>query len=571
MKLRKDTYNSGVALWKKFFMGTLTAIFAVWLNGCVSDDVTPTPNIEPDTPSSFYLTLNVSLPWSGNSRSTTTDGGNSSADPQGGRTNENKITSAYIYIFNKSDNDKKLLGYFYAAGDIMINTKASDAEYSLVAKIEDYQLLQMAGKELSLYVVANNGNMSQTYFSNEESMLDAKFNASALGAAPVKAFGTGGNGQECPMSNKNEFIIDLTKVKLADNESDDAKQSKLLEIIRRLFTGKFKDGDKEGVLWDVSKKVDGLYEGAEALELERSVARIDYKPGKGDNLPDNVYKLEGAKLDGGNVYLKIVSMQLFNISKEAFIFRHTAKGDLTAGKAENKEAFGVENGYSSGTVYNWVYDTDWDYKNNAVTENGALKSGDTPYFLNQPQTEEITGSNDYDWIVPGTEAYTTMEALSNGTKVEDYYPWYYIMENTLPSTDKMNLQLSTGIVFRVALCDESGTIITGSAPKRITLANYKYKEIQPSKANEKENEPAGYYLTYKYLIEHNRNKSGVIGEDGAIQDKAPMQIGIVRNNIYQISVSSFSNIPSPEEPDNFAIAVQVKVLPWVKHDIEINW
>lgn len=568
MKLRKDTYYSGVALWKKFFIGTLTAIFAVWLNGCVSDEVTPTPNIEPDTPSSFYLTLNVSLPSSGNSRSTTTDEGNSSDKPKEGRENENKITSAYIYIFNKADN--KLLGYFYASGDDMIKTKASDAKYSLVAKIEDYQLLQMAGKELSLYVVANNGNMPQTYFNNEESLLEAKLNATALEAAPVKAFGTDGNGQECPMSNKKEFSIDLTKVKLPDGESDDAKQSKLLEIIRGLFTDPLED--KDGVLWDVSKKVDGLYEGAEALELERSVARIDYKPGKSaSDLPDNVYKLEGAKLDGRDVYLKIVSMQLFNISKEAFIFRHTAEGDLTAGEAAKKKAFGVENGYSSGTVYNWVYDTDWGYKNNAETENGALKSGDTPYFLNQPQTEEITGSNDYDWIVPGTKAYTTMEVLSEGPIIEGYYPWYYVMENTLPSTDKMNLQLSTGIVFRVALCEMNGNLITGTDSKRITLADYRYKVIQPSNANEKGNEPAGYYLTYKYLIEHNRNKFGVIGEDGAIQDKAPMQIGIVRNNIYQISVSSFSNIPSPEEPDNFAIAVQVKVLPWVKHDIEINW
>ena len=63
--------------------------------------------------------------------------------------------------------------------------------------------------------------------------------------------------------------------------------------------------------------------------MERSIARIDYTSSQTGTAQD-VYEITNADEE---VYVKIVSMQLFNLSQKAFYFRHTAVAEGDVNKA----------------------------------------------------------------------------------------------------------------------------------------------------------------------------------------------------------------------------------------------
>ena len=528
-------------------------------------------------PTDLYFALDIMMPNENGSRSATEDGGGSEEPPLNGEGKEIEVSSAYIYFYNIDDGS--FVTSFFVSQSMVNKSQEkiegkSDGVYKLTAKVEYEQLKALLGNNLNLYVLANPRDFPG--FHTEES----DFLKSTFSFKPYP-FVTG--GILCPMSNLEKYEIDLSEYKVSEGDS----KSQVFDLIKGLFSGDY----EKGKLWDVSYGKDkdkdtgkDKYEGKGSLKLERSIARIDYKSSKTGDVKD-LYRIANAK---GDVFVKIVSMQLFNLSQKAFYFRHTAAAAEEVDKATG-DILPFGNEKNDGRLpapensYNWIADCDWEGTSPTYTKN---VSG----FLN-PMKSTTTENEKTNWSIGGDDSNlycTTMQDF--GTT--DYKEWYYINENTLPSTTDMTLEKATGIAFRVIVCNANGIPITGQAGGtfRITLGGNAgdkeghYRELEWTPTNDEEKEPGGFYMTYYYLIEHNNNQypssdqSGsssdnntVNGKDGKRNNLDPMQIGIVRNNVYQLSVTGINNIPDTKEPDNYSLSIDIKVLPWVKRSISVSW
>ncbi len=77
-----------------------------------------------------------------------------------------------------------------------------------------------------------------------------------------------------------------------------------------------------------------------------------------------------------------------------------------------------------------------------------------------------------------------------------------------------------------------------------------------------------YYLYYYHFIKHNDNNDPAKME--------PMEFGVVRNNIYKLSIQSISGLPrpynpeDPDEPTESEITITSKVKKWIYHRINID-
>lgn len=505
-------------------------------------------------PTDLYFALDIMMPNENGSRSATVDGGGSGVT-QNGKENENKVSSAWIYFYEEDGTkEEQLVADFFASRIENPEKNNSDVVCKLTAKIEYDQLKALLGKKLNLYVLAN----PRGFHTEESDFLKSTFSFTPL------PFVTG--GILCPMSNLDKYEIDLSEYKV----SVGASKSQVFDRISGLFSKNYDNGTEKGKLWEV---------GQEPLKLERSIARIDYKSSETRNVKD-LYRIANAKEE---VYVKIVSMQLFNLSQNAYYFRHTAEGGKTKA-TEPISPFGKEKNEGTSTdenSYTWIADCNWKGTSPNYTKNISL-------FLN-PMKSTTTENEKTTWSIEGDESNLYCTTMG-GFGTTDYKEWYYINENTLPSTDDMTLENATGIAFRVVVWDEVNgkPIETGNQGDtfRITLGESAgdkkghYRELEWTQSTN--DEPGGFYMTYYYLIEHNNRyspkQSGsssdnntVNGEDGKRNNLNPMQIGIVRNNVYQLSVTGINNIPDTKEPDNFSLSIDIKVLPWVKRSISVSW
>lgn len=535
------------------------------LSGCVNDAVEE-PVKSTVLPDKVYIELNVTIPGSDATRSQTEENGGSSGDANGknktepGMGNESTIESATLYFYQKVR--EGVIGNYLLslnASNTPVNSTINENPF-LKAEIkkDDVEKL-LLGQELYLFVVANTTN----YTTNSEGIDGAILN---FNDDYPKSVGT---GDYVPMVNYDYYEVDLSQVSDFEN---------FVELL------------DEGNIFNVSEKNNG-----EDLQLERCVARVDYKPTKlaSNGVEANVYKLGDYDL-----YVKITGLQPFNIKQQSYLFRHTMAG--TSEKSNygvdnniTPDLFGVErdsqNSGFSGVEgsYRWVADIDWGEKLERLgyceqDNSYALPGGD--YFNNQPKKNE---SGEYGLA---GDNYTKVddENLKDLKNLEDgYYPLWYISENTLPSTAAMMRGLSTGVAFRVILCkDDSGDPLLDSdisaenssiEVEAITSSSnfFNVKYNNEVKAIAEKLSDGSYAMTYWYMMEHNALTEAQ-GHEAGVMDA--MQFAVVRNNIYKLSVSKFSGFPDPfdpNEPDEpetgAAISVNVMVLPWAKHDISVTW
>lgn len=588
---------------KDIIKGFWLLLAAVALPSCSEEVETPTEGDNAPQEPEYYLSLKVNFNEDNNTRGATENNGNTSTDGENkGAGNESTLTSAHLFFFDATGDDDNIDSNPYVVQYFAHNLtiEPNSGTYSLIAKLEDWDLVRLAGKKLHLYVIGNMAvNIDYNNYKTEGAFLANTFTETTLGGTYARAFGEGIEGQSVPLNNYDIYIIDLSNI-TGSNDKE------IKDLFKVLFTGTYTpSGGEPGKLWYSSSENEIrdsggnlLYKGSGNLKLQRAVARVDYKAGE----PGNIYPLNNGlntntKDEDKQTYLKIQSLKLFNVGKEAYLYRHTAAGTQKAA-GDTRSYFGDENG-GVADKYNWIVTPDWNSKKGVSlgndlngNENIVLPQGTDLYF-NQPivtggKEKNEDGEFIYDWSVPGTEGYTTTAALDNwmtkngqdGTDLASgYTPWYYVMENTVPKTEMMTLPFCTGIAFRMVVWDkvkdEPLMKLDDGSSLVITMGNGAgdktgyYQEIEWSEEikDDKNNviEPAGYYLTYKYLIEHNNVKTGnVNGNSGNKSELAPMQIGIVRNNIYQIKVNSISSLPDPHEPDNITLSVEVKIWPWDK-------
>ena len=302
--------------------------------------------------------------------------------------------------------------------------------------------------------LADVGKISVRVLLNQAAGVNAgdndKFSLTGIDVAPLGDYGNPQN--YLPLSNIEEFVVDFSGLQKTDRS----------EFIKNLF----------GIIGtdrtiDLSKSV--LTNGVtppEEMNFERSVARIDFKPnhGKetnGNPLPDNVYQI--AEIP--NLYAKMQSLQVFNVSKSSYSFRHTSPGNSIEASLTGIEPFGKEN-YNEkfgevdddlnpipgSNIYKWMADCDWETKQTNYSKGPTTND----YFLNQPVT------NNGIYYLPTT--YTkgildlTAKDAEGNLKYEDgaWTKWCYISENTLPSTAAMTKGFCSGIAFNMYLCQKNG-------------------------------------------------------------------------------------------------------------------
>lgn len=533
-------------------------LFAGTMMSCSDrEEVAPEPDEELISDLEYYFTVTLTVPE--NTRSITEEDGSSNDGTQAGFENENKVSRAHLYFFDAERGD--YLISFTASQTLA--TEWLDSKYAIYAKISVAQMRELFSHNSShLYVIAN-ADPDQTTFTNETEFKSATFSISNLNNATdyARPFNMNSTyGFACPMANSDYYTIDLSSVNVNASSSD----AEVANAALSLFNSTYVDSDdNKANLWKISDR-HGF------LRLERSIARIDYKNYDEPQVfrpKDKNQNYYAFGPNGEQVYLEMAGMQVFNISKKSYSFRHTSDGNQTSGTRTggNIAIFDTENDNTTpagegNPDYRWIYDCDWGLKTQGNIGNaGSL-------FLNSAST--ING-----WKFQSS-AYTRYQALHDNNSADEttngYLPWHYVMENTLPNTDMMDLNYSTGVAFylKVILKDANGVdkTPTDGNPFRVYMPDLSY---QIPEWNEDEEY---YYFTYKYLIEHNNVKEGnVNGTTGEKTNKAPMQIGIVRNNIYQLSVNSINNLPDPNEPDNVYMTVSVNVLDWNRRIIDYDF
>ncbi|MCH5226260.1 MAG: fimbria major subunit [Muribaculaceae bacterium] len=345
---------------------------------------------------------------------------------------------------------------------------------------------------------------------------------------------------------------------------------------------------------NISKENEGIGS-VGTISLERVVARIDYKGQPEDEIPQpgipdenslddeeevdgqsNIYSLFGTT---NEVYLQIDYMQLFNVSEEEYLFRHSIRGNRSSAGYTDTDLvslFGKENDSNDEDIYSWIVDTDW--------QQGDLKGSSA--FI--PYTEEYISNSTRLFVkdVLATGANATHIGSAYGTDTRSmYHPCWYVSENTIPSVALMEktdgngeiiaAKYATGIKFLVKVLNKYGKPLVKNDPDKapqivfgtsedgksyitITMPNGYYQDIPWDETL------GGYYLTYYALINHNVPENWT-----EAQGLNPMHVGVVRNNVYQLTVKSIRNLPNPEEPKSMDL--EIRVLPWNYKSSEVEW
>lgn len=506
------------------------------LASCSNDGPQPKGELPAEVKSEgIFLSLDINFPETRSSRSQTNTEGNTGVDLPAS-SNENVINSVNLYFFeNKTGETGNLLLALTFADNNDKPTKdaSSNNIYKLVKEISLDDLKSVFGKDVNIYAIANH-TPSTSYGSTttEKVFLNDKFTQAAVGEGYLLTYS--GNGMECPMASYDKFNVNLKSYSVSQND----QLGDIYSVAHELF-----EIIGNAIYWEVKSG------GSNTINLERMVARVDYKDGS--KVPDknNIYKLSGhtssipeCDTDDGAVYLKVGKMQLFNVGKEAYNFRHTAAGADDAAAVSSVSAFGMERGNGSG--YNWIADSDWSTKN----------------LLNK--LEGVTGWPSF------TTGGTTADALTGSDK-SDYHAWNYLMENTVSSKSAMSDAACTGILFQVQLCKSDGSLYTSTSggEQRITRTsdNYFKKLNKDSEGH--------YYLIYKYLIPHNvgLTSSSVNGESGKETNLNPMHYGVVRNNVYQLELTDINGLPNPDKPEEVSLTLNVKVKPWEYEGYVTEW
>lgn len=247
-----------------------------------------------------------------------------------------------------------------------------------------------------------------------------------------------------------------------------------------------------------------------------------------------------------NWYVQLDDYALVNLSKDVYAVRHLAKADFSATKT-----FGLLD-----ATYRWVLDPNTTAKNSENTSNIA---GD--YFYNKVADVQAA---EKDYAADQTpESYAnyfsvlpTTAAEGQGGKIGTRLA--YCLENVV-KVDNQQPAMVTGIIFRAQIYNENhqamGTIYKCGGSYYTTLEQM-YSEHPGTTDFETYNSGKCYY--YSSDIMHS-------------SDDDHMKKVIMRNNVYVLSVKSFTDMGSAEvtiptggedHDKNFYLKLTSTILPW---------
>lgn len=339
---------------------------------------------------------------------------------------------------------------------------------------------------------------------------------------------------------------------------------------------------------------DNMYKLTAATNVERAVARFDYKNNGLYKLPngptgDQLMDGKGSKEE---LKIELIGYKIMNIGKS---FYHLKRVSDTF-QGVNYDYGGIE------LPNNYVVDADWEKKKEWLKSLEEAEQEETTFDIKSLFFVPLNGNDSDDYIsLDGLFEDNDENWSGNEGEILDrnnYKVLAYCTENTIPSDNEQLNGLSTAIVFKAE--------ITGDFIEEETIALYRYNntiynnwdrvweqykgensEASISTENEyyEQCQTAGKtpeitrwkvdnrkaYCYYAYWNRHNDNGiSTVMG---------PMEFAVVRNNIYKLDVQAIYKLGSPTDPTNpdkedpwepaepdekneIEMTVEVKVLNW---------
>lgn len=333
--------------------------------------------------------------------------------------------------------------------------------------------------------------------------------------------------------------------------------------------------------------IDKIY----TLEVERSVARFDYKTVKTDNrYPVSIDRDRIDQTENPGIEIQLTQAAVVNVNRSFYYLRRVGDEHLT-----NIEICGTE------TSENYVLDPFAADKVNGAA-GWASKADHYLYNLEAPDS--------WEWTQLSSLAQTEEDSEWGGNTEETkgYHIWRYVTENTAPDRASQVESISTGIVFKGRIvpgadCEaemaellragEEPVYVYGSRlygswsmVERAAATNedlrVAWEAVEKNGASLEEAHFTRYtpvngeYVNYYfYWTVHNDN--GVTDPEDP-DYLSPMKFAVVRNNVYKLAVEALFGFgatdPEPpdkpeEDPDTYML-VTVKILPWVERSFEIT-
>lgn len=537
--------------WNYLFMAMGVAMA---MTACSDDmDLGENPGTNPEeNVDQVFMQFALELPTA--SRSTTQTTGGSDAGVEIGQKKENTVSDVLVVITDGTTGAT----YDNYITKSYVETPASAGNNTYVVPFSSTALANYAGKSVNVYVFCNptselkGGDEATT--STEEINVDDTYKLSSVSDGTIWA--------------DNKFLMTN-----ADNNYS------------RPMPESFNNYKVESSPFNIG-----------TINVERAAARFDYK----STVADETYTLMGED-SAPEVTVTLTDMALVNMSQEFYYLRRvSADGTNTSATIGGTE-----------TNTNYVVDTDATWKSSYSVSTSDEASHF--FYVYNPNSASTT---DYAWTSIGSlstedndESWNSGE--NENTSKEGYKIWRYATENTIPAAvTNQKKGITTGIVFKGVINPVKGGAIKTAMEAKSTV--YVYNDIMYGtwndvktaansdpvlklaydKVGDTENKTTAvangftvfepttdgkYEVLYYYWNRHNDNNN-----DGSM---GPMEFGVVRNNVYKLSVTGVNkfghptdpdNDPDPEDPgdpdesDNVYFSVMAKVLPWVVrvNDIE---
>lgn len=450
---------------KKSFYKVSAAVLAMALAACSSDELTTSTT--PGTTGSgnstdvAYMSVTVQLPTGGQgTRSQTTNNGGATDEHEGegteiGKDYENKVNSVLLVL---ADKDNK----FIACGEKTEKlSQTSGGQLSTIQSISKEKLVtyydnygkngQLDDTEIRVYVFCNPTARLRTMFAN----------FSDEPTATEQMTTTTWYDRVCNITETDETQDDGSSVIGATNETiwggvnhqggflmasaKVAKKSLPKDIntwdefgtIATPFHLSAANGDREAL------------DNTGAIEVERSVARFDFKDGSPNK--DNTYHVvvSGDPAEAHLVDVELETMSLVNMSSQFYYLRRVSQNGLAAGYTlcglETPTNYVVDADAAEKEVF--AKATSWDYYNkNFNFPLYSLASDKTSWIIDSDTRIKWSTSVIRDVLAQGEDDHEEWAGTENH---DDYKIWRYVTENTIPaSTDNQKTAVSTGVVFR---------------------------------------------------------------------------------------------------------------------------
>lgn len=490
----------------------LAVILFASLAAC-SDDTDSIDNGKEPSKAEAYATISITLPNGAETRAASAE--DSGETPAPGTEEEYKVHKATLYFFAAQGETNA--GNLIKAIEITTFSKDATSDGSIVYTSVPVGL--SLGK-YNVYAIAN----------GEATVVENGGSGSVTTEANFKNFTLGSSGENGTLTNLTGTINIATSGILMTSRSS------------------------AGVICQENVEIKAEHTATSpcpiALDMERALAKITYIPA-GDNSTANTNNKFDVKQNSTTIAtVELTNYELLNLRKNSYVFRHVG----TATGAASTGTFGKIDATNTYVI---------DPKTTAKTYTGGSMA--TSYE---------------DWYDNSTKTNITInETLPTGNSAA----MAYCMENTMLK-DNQKQGYTTGIVFKGQITPMTGKYFDGSANTYTSGDLYYYNgnfysTLDVLKQNNTFSNAASItdanlsdygiskYLDgkcyYFYWIKHFPNAS--------TSEMGVMEYGIVRNNDYQVKVSSINSLGkeaatyTPADDDKKSevyIQVKLTVRPW---------